>query len=55
MALAGQLKLSFEHVAKWLEQEDFEAEELIELVADLANGDYDQHELYEDITEAVVN
>jgi len=55
MPIAGQKKLSFENVAQWLEQEDFEAEELIELVADLANGDYDQFELYDDITEAIKN
>ncbi len=53
MPIANQPKLSFEHIAQWLEQEDFEAEELIELIADLANGDYDQHELYDDILEAL--
>ena len=55
MPIAGQTRINFEHVARWLEQEDFEAEDLIELVADLANGDYDQTELYEDIVEAVIN
>lgn len=53
MPLANQEKLRFEHIAQWLEQEDFEAEDLIELLADLANGEYDQFEFYEDVTEAL--
>ncbi|MCA9835509.1 MAG: hypothetical protein KC422_01280 [Trueperaceae bacterium] len=53
MPLASQPKLSFEDLAMWLEQEDFEAEDLIELLAELANGEYDQHEFYEDVSEAL--
>lgn len=53
MPIASQPKLDFDHIALWLEQEDFEAEDLIELLVELANGNYDQHEFYDDVSAAL--
>ena len=53
MPIVCQPTLHFDHIALWLEQEDFEAEDLIELLVELANGKYDQQDFYDDVFAAL--